>query len=342
MSKRVSLSVIIACAFIATPVSSALAAEIDAMVFEASLFGHFPSSLSTVNRNTDKISLGELSPFLHELQLGYGTSLPNLKSELLFVSGYRYAGADLPSGSILSNKGAETYKLTGIPVLLTLRGGFIPIPILNTLNISFGGTAQKIDYTLVDGESLGGEWGWSWGLRAGVGASMDVGDDLKARLFFQGRLESKLNVDHAPSFSGTGVEVGLSISWRLPRETIEQINFRKEQAKSSDSNLKSFTTDETQSKSRLDRAFEIIREADNAKDIGDYIAAAQLYRRGIGLLPRDPETRKNVEAPVRIDWAWCLYETEQRDKAREVLIEALELDPELKNADELRQRLTLY
>jgi tetratricopeptide (TPR) repeat protein len=91
----------------------------------------------------------------------------------------------------------------------------------------------------------------------------------------------------------------------------------------------------------LEVAFALIRDGDEAAKKRDFIKAEDCYRRGLGRLPQDGETQRNVAAPVHVDWARALVEIGRTAEARRALDRALEIVPEFEAARLMLERLPM-
>jgi len=313
------------------------------------LNGHVGATTKGINRNTDSIALSELEPFAHETALSFGIGMSDISSELALRVGYGFASGSLPQGSVI--RGAETrgYSLAAVPLAMGWRlltgGGSLSF----FAGVDLGGQMTRMRYESPDRAMLGGDWSWSFGGRAVAGLHVDAWEFVGIRLYAEGRLAQDLTIEEAPDVGLTLVGVGLAVvaapeqltrvslgAWVDSEPNVEASAPEQEPAEEARDDALPFMEEGISS---MERASQLIRDADAARAQRDFINAERLYREAIRLLPRDPETRRNLEVPVRIDWAKVLIEVALFADAREVLGETAKIAPEDKNIRALLDQL---
>jgi hypothetical protein len=313
------------------------AQDIDRIVGVLELTAHPPYGLDAIGPATEDLRLSTLRPVLHEVSLLYGAGISELHSEILMRLGYRFAAGDFPAASVFGSARATHYDVDAVPVMLGWRMTFLPFRVRPLLGVDVGGSITRVSYDRLQATTLTSGWVWSWEGRLFAGAHADVWQFVGARLFVEARAARNVFVAQGVPLRTTGIGIGLAITAALDRPEVEALSQPPPSIDDAeDDDLRQYGTLDA---NRMDRAFDIIRQADDAKKARDFIEAEGLYRRGVHLLPRDTETRRNVEVAVRVDWAECLTEIGRKDEAAAVLDEALAIDPTHARAQSLRATL---
>ncbi len=314
--------------------SVAAATPRETMVVALEALGHVPTTLAPLTPDTAELGLAQLGPPLHEVGALWGLHVAELGADLLLRTGYRFARGALPEGSRIGSAVAERYGLDAVPLGLGLRSRLLPFRVQLLLGFDAGGTIVHARYTRAGGDAVRGGWSWTWEGRLLAGAELAVWEWLSAALYVEGRLGQALVVERAPDIDPTGIGIGLSLSARFARPTGAPAS--AEPGTHDGTDLKEYST---VGPSRLDQAFALIREADEKAKRRDFIAAEDLYRRALGLLPLDAETQRNVAAPVHVDWARTLVEIGRSADARAALRKALEIAPDFAAARQMLEGL---
>jgi tetratricopeptide (TPR) repeat protein len=252
-------------------------------------------------------------------------------------AGYRFAAGQFPDGSGFGSHDVSGYSLASVPLTIGWRMTFLPYRVRPVLGVDGGGAFTRLRYDLVDENPVESDWLWTWELRGVVGVHVDVWEWLVARLIVEGRYAGGVFMPQGPEYSATGVGIGLAVAASFDRH--EASSFAAAEPRDQGGGDGALRQYQRLGEPRLDRAFELVRQGDDAVARRNYVDAERFYRRAIGIMPRDPETRRNVEAPVRVDWARTLIETGRFAQAREVLDAALAIDPENRRARELGSEL---
>lgn len=309
------------------------AQDVDRLLFSAEGMGHVPAPLTADGRAT----LGQTHPWLHEVALAYGVGIGQLGSDVLLRVGYRFGHADLltpthdPGGTAAGL--GDSIDLTACPISLGWRLTLLPYPVRPLLGLDVGGALSSLQVSRPGQTPTPADWRWGWGVRGIAGVHWDLAAHVGLRGFVEARwaqaVLSQGTADVAMSGFGAGLAILVSMdrvgsaAWAAPGPSAPPL-------------LKDYGTADT----RLERAFVPIRAADEARNRGDFVAAERFYAEGIGLLPQDAETRRNVEIPVRLDWARTLVQVGRRYDALAVVDAALAIDPRNHAAVSLRQKLT--
>ncbi|MBI3178106.1 MAG: hypothetical protein HYZ27_00505 [Deltaproteobacteria bacterium] len=310
-----------ACLLLAAVPAQAALDPIDRVVLEAEVDGHIPAELATVSDSTRTLELEALGLPVQGARVGYGIGVTLLASEILLRTGYRFARGDLPQGSVIDSLPAESYAFDAVPVTAAWQATLLPYRFRLLVGAEAGGQMARLSYRAE--ENLTSGWTWRFELSGRLGVHADILPWLGVRLFAQARWAQPVAVTHAPTLDLTGVGFGLSVAANFDRPKPGALSAPK--LEEDEDLLRDY---DSLGPSRLDEAFALIREGDEKRGRRDYIAAEDLYRRAVKLLPRDALTRRNVEAPVRIDWAACLKEIGRAHEAKTVLEEALKIDPQ--------------
>jgi hypothetical protein len=252
-------------------------------------------------------------------------------------AGYRFADGSFADGSSIGSHQVSGYRLASVPLTIGWRLTFLPYAIRPLIGVDGGGAFTRLRYDLVDESPIESDWLWTWEVRGVAGVHVDVWEWLVARLVIEGRYASGVFMSQGPEYSATGLGIGLAIAASFDRPSASSLAAAPPADRDEeDGELRRY---DRPGKSPLDRAFELVRQGDRALARHDFIAAERHYRRAVRMMPRDQETRRNVEVPVRVDWARALIETGRSAEARETLDTALGIDPENTKALELRQQL---
>ncbi len=318
MALRTALGVLL----VAVPARAALD-PIDRLVLEAEFDGHIPAKLPAIDDGTRTLQAESLGIPLAAVRLSYGIGVTPLASEIVLRTGYRFARGDLPEGSVIDSLPATSYAFAAVPVSAAWQATLLPYRFRILVGTEVGGQMARLSYG--GAEDLRSGWTWRFEMSGRLGVHTEILPWLGVRLFAQARWAQPVAVAHAPSLDLTGIGFGLSVAASLGRPKPGALSAPKVEA--DEELLRDY---DTLGPSRLDEAFALIRDGDQARGRRDFVAAEELYRRAVKLLPRDDETRRNVEVPVRVDWAACLGEIGRAREAKTVLEEALKIDP--KNA----------
>lgn len=288
-------------------IALAVGAETDGVSVGVELGGHFGAGPSTLSRTEAEVGFADLGPPLDEVALTLGATVEELRSELALRIGVGFA-----RGSADSDGGEVNYAIQRIPVTLAWRAAFLNGPFHPLLGVDIGGLWTSGRY---DGAFFGeSEREFGWSLRALAGTELDAGDSTRLRAFVQYRLDPDLAIPGGPDLEGAHLAFGLGLVFRFARESSGDRRFA-ERAELPD------RPDD------LSDAYEVIRRADAHARAGRPIEAERAYAEGVRRLPRDRQTRENVEVPVRIAWARQLVKIGRRDEALEVLEAALAIRP---------------
>lgn len=302
-------------AVLAPASAAAVGDETDGISLSLELGGHFGAGPDEIDRTDASLDFHTLGPPIDEIAVAFGATVEELASELALRIGYGFASGDT---------GDVSYSVTRIPLTLSWRAALFGGKLRPLLGVDVGAMWTGVRYEGAFASDAG--LGLSFTLRGLVGGDFAVGERSSLRAFLQYRLDPSRTVVGGPNLDADGVAFGLGYVIRLGRP--ERSDERRDRALRSEG-----TT------SGLDEAFEWIRRGDEAARRGDAVGAERAYAQGIELLPRDQETRENVEAPVRVDWAKQLLEVGRRDEAIEVLLVAKEISLEPKKINRMLRRL---
>jgi hypothetical protein len=297
------------------------------MVLGLELNGHVPGGVGTVDRDTQSLALSDLGPFVHETAISAGVGFPELDLELALRLGWGFAFGSLPKGSVVGGADTVGYSLSAVPIAMGGRMllGPAPWPFRFLLGGELGGQVVRMKY-----------WSWRFGGRLYGGVHADVWQNLGVRLYAEGRFSQKLGMSVGPDVRlglfGFGLAVVMALEPKPSRAQPEP-TVAGEAARGQTDGAPAPATNATDAPDAaasvsIELASATIRQADKAKARRDYVAAERLYREGVRQLPQDPETRRNLEVPVRVDWAKTLIEVGRSDDAMDVLREALQINPE--------------
>lgn len=329
------VSLAIALALVVTP-ASAPARQIDRLFLSVETIGHIPKTLDRLTDNTERLSLSALKPILHETGIIYGVGVTELSSQIVMRIAYRFASGNFPPDSFIGNAGVSRYALSGVPLSVGWRMTFLPYRVRALLGVDAGGAFTHMRYERIDAGPVDSGWAWAWEIRGIGGVHVDIWQWLSARVFVEGRYGRAVVVTQGPEYSPSGLGIGIAIAATFDRPKAKALAAKPIDTGDDDDSLREYSS---LGASRIDHAFEVIRQADEAVKRRDFIDAEALYRRGVHLLPRDEETRRNVEVPVRVDWARCLIDVGRTDEAIRALDEALSIDPNHPAARRLRSSL---
>ncbi len=286
----------------------AMGEETQGLVFGVELGGHFGAGPGALSRTAPEVSFAELGPPVDEVALTFGSRVDALRSELALRVAYGFA-----SGSADAGGTDVDYSVRRIPITFAWRAAFLDGPVHPLLGVDAGLLWTSARYR----GAFEGEAGFDLGftLRALGGVDFDVGESSHLRAFLQYRLDPGRTVVGGPDLGGEHLAFGLGylVSFDRPEPRVRP---------PATGPLRSAGTG-----SGLEDAFEWIRRGDALAREGDAAAAVRAYQRGVELLPRDPQTRKNVEVPVRVDWAEQLARAGRREEAIEVLQSARRITP---------------
>jgi len=296
----------------------AAAEEIEKLTFGLEVSGHLPGDAPLLVEGDKRIDATDLSPPVHTFALTYGVVLPTISSELLLRTGYRFASGSFPEGSIIRSQTITGYSLSAVPVGIGWRMVIAPSWIRFFAGAGIGLTFANFTY---EGSGLANGWHTQVYLRGLIGIHLGFGDSWGIRLFGEGLLQSDLDMAPAPTVSFDGLGAGATLVIEVDRPEPGSMATPEE---SGEPMLRDFGHNAA---GGMEAASALIREADDAARIRDFIRAEELYREGVHKLPRDPRTRRNLEVPVRIDWAKALIEIGRSTDAREVLLEAQRIEP---------------
>ncbi len=298
--------------------------------------GHVRGSAARIDGDTQSVALSNMGPMAHETALSFGIGIPDVAGELVLRIGYGFASGSLPAGSIIG--GAETtgYSLSAVPVTMGWRTITAPWLVRFLVGVDLGGQVARMSFDSPDRAQLGGGRSWCFGGRAVAGVHVDVWEFIGVRLYAEGRLSQELAVKEGPDVGLNLFGFGLAVVAAPEQLARASLGAPVDTSAAADRDGEPMLDD---ADSALSRAAAIIREADEAKARRDFIAAEELYRRGVPLLPRDPDTRRNLEVPVRVDWAKVLVEVGRSRDAREVLREAQKIKPDDRDVRALLEEL---
>jgi tetratricopeptide (TPR) repeat protein len=309
------------------------AGEVDRLVVALETAGHLPGALEATTESTESIPLGATAPAVHEITAAYGIAVRELASELLLRVGYGWADGALAAGSVIGNAPGERYAVRAVPLSVGWRATFLPYRVRPLVGVDAGGRFLDVEYRRTGAAPVASGWSFVLGLRGLVGLHADVTKMLAARLFFEARWSRDAQVDGAPDLDLSGFGAGLAVVATFDRPELAP------PGPVSDDEAPALRDYGDAGPSRLSQASEVIRQADDAARARRFIEAEALYRKGVSLLPRDPETRRNLEAPVLVDWARTLVEIGRSEEAKRVVEQALEIDPRLESAQKLLDRI---
>lgn len=271
--------------------------------------GHFGTGPGNLSRTQEDVSFGELGPPIDEIAVTFGATVDELASELALRLGYGFA-----QGSADSDAGDVDYAIRRIPVTLAWRAALLSGPVHPLIGADLGGLWTSGRYEgAFNGES-GTGFGFSARFLAGV--DLDAGPRTRLRAFAQYRLDPDRAIPGGPDLSGSHVGFGLGAVFRFDRpEPDEGPGGRLALNDASDDR-------------NAEDAYALIRRADELARAGRAVEAERAYAQGVRRLPRDRQTRENVEVPVRVDWARQLVKVGRRSDALSVLEAAIAITPE--------------
>lgn len=330
-------STVIALAALATllPQTARAGATPDELAFVLDLRGHAPATTPRLGDDVTHLASSELGGWVDELGLAYGIGTSGLASDLVLRVGLRRARATLPSGSLVGENEIDEARHDAYPVGLVWTTSFLPTRIRPLVGLAAGGSMARASVAGPSGGISSG-WGWRWAASLLIGAEADLTRNWGLRVFAEARAEQRVELpDGAPAIGGSRVGAGLAFFARFGRPAKEELA----RGKLEDDRDALLANYDDGSRSRMDTAFAEIRAGDAAARTGDWVGSETHYARGVRLLPKDAATRRNVELPVRVDWARALVQLGQRKAAREVLVEALAIDPDHVAARELLGQL---
>jgi hypothetical protein len=296
------------------------AAQFDNLFFAVDTSAHWPSSLAPEDASSENLSLSQLRPVVHEAAFLYGVGTKALRGDVVMRLGYRFATGAFPPGSRIGNSAATGYSLEAVPIAVGWQMTLLDTPVRPVLDVEGGGSVGRVGFDRATEARVSSGWKWCWGLRAGIGAHVDVWQWIGVRLLLSGEWSQELWMDRGPALSMSHVGLTLAVVARPPLEPAAGTP-----APADKELIREYTPAE--GAGRMSDAFTVIREGDQAARRRDFIAAEASYRKGVDLLPRDHETRVNVEVPVRADWARALIEIGRATEAVLVITEALRIDP---------------
>jgi hypothetical protein len=311
------------------------AAQLDNLFFAVDTTAHWPGSLAPEDASSGSLSLAQLRPVVHEAAFLYGVGTRILHGDVIMRLGYRFATGAFPRGSRIGSADVTFYSLSAVPIAVGWQMTLLDTPVRPVMDVEAGGSIASVGFDQLVEPRVESGWKWCWALRAGVGAHADVWEWVGVRLMVGGEWSRELWMERGPALSMSHVGLTLAVVARPP------VKAAAEKPAPADKELiREYTP--VQSAGRMNDAFAAIREGDLSMRRRDFIAAEASYRKGVGLLPRDSETQKNVEVPVRADWAKALIEVGRAPDAAEVITEALRIDPASTRAaavvDELQRR----
>ncbi|MBI5511137.1 MAG: hypothetical protein HY903_20440 [Deltaproteobacteria bacterium] len=297
------------------------AADFDRLFFELDTSAHWPQALAAPTPTTSTISFSAVRPVLHEVGVLYGVGSRSLAGDVVMRSGYRFAQGSLPPASKIGNADGDRYALNAVPILFGWHMTFLQARVRPLLALEAGGLVSKLEYGRVGDAPLSSGWAWCFSARGGVGAEVAVWEYLTARVVLQGEWTEAAAAAHGPGLSMSHLGVGVGLVARPP------LLGRGDASAVADDDTGLRDYEGGGAVGRAADAAALIRAGDAAVKKRDFIAAEDRYRRGVAALARDPETRRNVELPVRLDWARVLVEVGRGADAAVVLTEGLEIDP---------------
>lgn len=286
----------------------ALGEETQGLAFGVELGAHFGAGPNELSRTEPEIGFGELAPPIDEVALTLGSRVDALRSELALRVAYGFARGNADAGT-----GTVEYAVRRVPLTLAWRAILFDGRVRPLLGVDAGVIWTGARYR----GAFAGEAGLDLGLtlRALAGIDLAVGDASHFRLFLQYRRDPGRTVVGGPDLRGDHLAMGLGYA----------ITFDRPEPPATPTTGAPFRSAGTGS--GLDEAFAWIRRGDERARRGDAIGAERAYSRGVELLPRDADTRENVELPVRLDWASQLVAVGRREDAIEVLEAAREIQP---------------
>jgi len=307
------------------------APEHQRLVFGAELFMHPPAATPVLNDDTPTLSRRNLRPLVDEAALSFGASYPALALDVVLRGGYTWFGDHLPKGSHLGNVSTPRYTGESVPLTVGMRLRPFPWVVAPTFGAGAGVRIARAQLERVLSPTFDSGWSFLPMLRGSFGLEAALTDSVTLGLAADAQWSRTLSIPVAPDIDFSGFAFGLAVVLR-----IEPAALVRRDKSTGDTDLRDYGPALSL---RLGKAGELIRAADEAKRSRSFIDADRLYRQGVGKLPRDPETRRNLEVPVRVEWAEVLVEIGQLGEARTVLREALEIDPAYPPAQALYQRI---
>lgn len=275
------------------------------------LRGHLPSG-GSIERASEEIDAFALGPPLDEVSVGWGVSVPALASELTLRVGYGFS-----SGASDDGLGREVrYSVRRFPVVAAWRATFFDSALRPMLGAELGYAWGRAQYGGAFSASSSSAAGFV--ARAVAGIEIAFSDRFGLRAFTNLQRMPTAVIPGAPDISGGSLGAGIALVLRLPRGD-------KDKEDSRDEPFRAF--EPSAARPSRERAYELIRAADEAARRGDAIGAERLYREGFPGIPRDAETQRSLGVPVLISWAATLAKVGRSDDAVRLLRKALELSP---------------
>ena len=265
----------LSCIFASTSID---AKEIDRLVFSIEAIGHSPAGVPKLDSSVERIALGQAQPFLHEIALVYGVGMTHLHTDIILHIGYRFASGNLPEGSVVHNEPASTYGLSAVPMSVGLRLTPFSFRVRPMLGLDLGGAVANVTYVRPDNAPQESGWSLIGEIRGRAGVHVDVWQWLSAQAFVEGRWTQDLVVEHGPNFDTSGIGFGLSIVGHTGGPEAESLftpaarASARDESESKDGLLREYDPDIAKD-SRLERAFELIRKADDLVKRKDYLGA---------------------------------------------------------------------
>ena len=316
---RVAFSVVLAAVTLGPSISFG-SNKMETLIFGVEVLGQPPSGSAYRLQKNTPIPFNQTSIPFSDLALFYGVSNPELNMEFTFRLGYRRAYGELSTGSTVNSLPVSGFQYQAVPLGVGTHLYFSNHWVRPYTSIEFGGAPQTLSYLRTDEPQIDSEWNLGFELRGAIGVQLHPAPWIGIRFFVVSTFGSSLlPEDLQPGLNPTRLQGGISIVAKRPGAA--------DQSAIDSSDSEPLLKDYNALSNSNNAGFEWIRRADLARKEGRLIEAEKLYRQGVRLLPKRRDIRKNLEVPVRIDWAQVLREIGRSDEAVKVLKEALAIDP---------------
>lgn len=302
-----------------------------------------PFSLGVVNNQTEKITWSQLNyggiKFFDGGNLSFGGQFIDGYTELAAQLGFRMVKGNFVSGSVNGVGTLESYSAFFVPVRFYVRFTNFKWKVRPYAGLFAGVNVGSVSFVDSHSETKEPIVQFDAGARAGL--DFDIVRGFGFGLYFEGELSTKQQISGSAPLSMTGMRAGLSLFYHFRRHPTD---IQREEASSDDITQSYKNMQEAEERqreeerlaaekakeaeeTRMKQAFDEIRKGDDAKFDRRCDLAIGFYKRGISYLPKNRDAGKNIEVPVRLDWANCLIELDKIKDALKVLQEANRIDP---------------
>lgn len=281
-----------------------------------------PPGEATLSADQSMVS-GSAGPWPSGFQLAYGAYIPSRRATILVHSGYERWQFDFaPNQRVGSDAPLVRATASAIPIGIGGDIAFGPKAYGGFVQGSVGLLVASGEYPNTDGQAPASADGKKFFAQASAGGFFNLSDGLSVRAFVQGRMAQDLKFSYSPDIPLGRLALGLSLcyhthqsAWPEPKDGGPLSGDQGPRRGEAPGEVSKTTT-------------QAIQKADALKAKNQCVEAAELYAQAVRSLPRNKRMRKNLEVPLRIDWADCLNRIGRIDDAARVLQEAYRIDPE--------------